>query len=80
LQDIVSGFRDPLGLACDLTTDIEHELVMPSVDEIKRKYYWIYNETLEAALSKAAIGPFGMVLQAIRACGPHQRLRTIDTP
>jgi len=66
-QGILSNFVDPLGLAIDLTEELEDELVMPSVDDVKRKYYWLYNEPLETALmaATAGSGAFGQLLLAM---------------
>lgn len=65
-----------MGLAIDLTEQIEDELAMPSISEIKRKYTWLYNETLEQALTKGTAGPFGALLLAMSTSG-HVTLRLI---
>ena len=66
-QRILGEFKDPLGLAIDLTEQLEDELVMPSIAEIKRKYFWLYSETLETALSKSTTGSFSQMLLAMGA-------------
>ena len=71
-QDILSNFVDPLGLAIDLTEELEDELVMPSVEDVKRKYFWLYNEPLENALmaATAGSGAFGQLLLAMSTAVP----------
>lgn len=71
-QDILSNFVDPLGLAIDLTEELEDELVMPSVEDVKRKYFWLYNEPLENALmaATAGSGAFGQLLLAMSTTVP----------
>ena len=68
MQDILQDFSDPLGLAIDLTTDLEQELVMPGIADVKRKYLWLYDESLEAAITKATSGVFGFMLLSISTC------------
>jgi hypothetical protein len=72
-QAILGEYVDPLGLAIDLTEQIEDELAMPSISEIKRKYTWLFNETLEQALTKGTAGPFGALLLAMSMSSARPR-------
>ena len=65
IQAILAEFYDALGLASDLTEQLESELGVPSVTDIKRVYFWLYNEPLDEAIRKAVAQPFGQLLLAL---------------